>query len=109
VNPDFTSFAISSTNPNICPLSWVDNAGQQYTFKLKYQPQGVPPSVPAWPICNPGDTTCAAPNPATHAPIDCTGNTGPAVAWCNNTVFAYSLLKAKRKHYYAVTGAPQQP
>jgi hypothetical protein len=109
VNPDFTSFAISSTNPNICPLSWVDNVGQQYTFKLKYQPQGVPPSVPAWPICNPGDTTCAAPNPATHAPIDCTGNTGPAVAWCNNTVFAYSLLKAKRKHYYAVTGAPQQP
>ena len=26
VNPDFRSFAISSTNPNSCPLSWVDNS-----------------------------------------------------------------------------------
>jgi hypothetical protein len=36
VNPDFPSFVISSTNPNACPLSWVDNSplGQQYTFVL---------------------------------------------------------------------------
>ena len=47
VNPDFPSFIISSTNPNICPLTWVDNSGQRYKFKLKYQPQGMPPSVPA--------------------------------------------------------------
>jgi hypothetical protein len=109
VNPDFPSFIISSTNPNICPLTWVDNSGQRYKFKLKYQPQGMPPSVPAWPICNPGDTTCAtALNPAARAPIDCSANTGPAVAWCNNTVFAYSLLLAKRKHYFVIAGAPPQ-
>jgi hypothetical protein len=32
-----------------------------------------------------------------------------AMNWCNTTVFAYAQLQAKRKHYYAITGAPQQP
>ena len=74
VNPDFRSFAISSTNPNSCPLSWVDNSafGNQYTFKLKYQPKPPPPpapQTPAWPICQQGDTKCETPlNPATLAP-----------------------------------------
>lgn len=114
VNPDFPSFIISSTNPNACPLSWVDNStpsSLQYTFKLKYQPEGMPPSVPPWVVCNPGDTTCAtALNPLARAPIDCSGNTTTAAMnWCKNTVFAYALLKAQRKHYYAITGAPAQP
>jgi hypothetical protein len=26
--------------------------------------------------------------------------------WCTNTVFAYTQLEAKRKHYFAITGAP---
>jgi hypothetical protein len=113
VNPDFPSFVISSTNVNACPLSWVDNSSAGYTFKLKYQP--VPPMPPApqtppWVICNPGDTTCAtALNPAARAPIDCSGNTTTkATNWCKGTVFAYTLLLAKRKHYYVITGAPQQ-
>jgi hypothetical protein len=116
VNPDFPSFIISSTNPNSCPLSWVDNApiAHQYTFKLKYQP--VPPKPPApqtppWVVCNPGDTTCAtALNPAARAPIDCSDNPpgSPGATWCTTSVFAYAQLQAKRKHYYAITGAPQQ-
>jgi hypothetical protein len=113
VNPNFRSFIISSTNPNACPLSWVDNStpsNLQYTFKLKYQPEGMPPSVPPWVVCIPGDDTCAtALNPAARAPIDCSGNTGKAFDWCNNTVFAYAQKQSFRKHYYAIAGAPPQP
>jgi hypothetical protein len=108
VNPDFASFAISSTNPNICPLSFQENvhAGQLYTFKLKSQPKG---GLPPWPICQKGDATCeTALNPAARAPIDCTGNTGIAVAWCKD-VFAYTELEAKRPHYFAIAPAPAQP
>ena len=108
VNPDFPSFAISSTNPNTCPLSFQENvhAGQLYTFKLKSQPKG---GLPPWPICQKGDVTCeTALNPAARAPIDCTGNTGIAVAWCKD-VFAYTELEAKRPHYFAIAPTPAQP
>jgi hypothetical protein len=111
VNPDFPSFAISSTDPNACPLSWVDNSafGNQYTFKLKSQPKG---GVPAWPVCQQGDTSCeTALNPAARAPIDCSGNApgSAGAAWCNSSVFAYIELDEKRPHYFAVGGAPAQP
>jgi len=109
VIPSFPSFAISSTDPNACPLSWVDNTsvGQIYTFKLKSEPKGQPP----WPICQLNDTACAsALNAAARAPIDCSGNTTTqAMNWCKNTVFAYALLEANRPNYFAITGAPAQP
>ena len=109
VNPDFPSFGISSTDPNACPLSWVDNSANQYTFKLKSQPKG---GVPAWPICEQGDTTCAtALNPDARLPIDCSGNApgSAGAAWCTSSVFAYIELDEKRPHYFAVGGAPAQP
>jgi hypothetical protein len=114
VNPDFRSFAVSSTNPNSCPLSWVDNSANKYTFKLKYQPKPPPPpapQTPAWPICQQGDTKCETGlNPATLAPIDCSGNAAGSAgaAWCKG-VFAYTELDAKRPHYFAIAPAPAQP
>lgn len=73
VVPTFPSFAISSTKPENCPVSFVDNRGQRYTFKIMSQPPY--PTLPPAP---------QRPKQANYAPVDCSGNRRGSVGagWC---------------------------
>jgi hypothetical protein len=111
VNPTYASFAISATNLSKCPISFVDNKGEYYYFKLKSQPP--------YPVLPP------APQPpaqANYAPIDCSLNKagGVGAKWCKTIsrgvvvsgVFAHTvpgLLGSKTDSHYAITPAPAQP
>lgn len=96
VDPDFASFGLSILDKNLanCPISFIDNRGSIYTFKLK--------SGPPFPL-NQNKLT-----PATHAPIDCSG-AGQHMNWCNQ-IFAYSEPPVGRgpDASYVITPAPEQ-
>jgi hypothetical protein len=97
VDPDFASFGLSVDAKNLgqCPISFIDNKGALYTFKLK--------SGPPFPY-GPNKLT-----PATHAPIDCSGS-GPSSNWCEQ-IFAYSEkpVGSGPDASYVITPAPPQP
>ncbi len=113
VNPSFASFSISATTLDTCPVSFVDNMGQFYTFKLKSQPPyPVQPST-----LPPGYASL----PANFAPVDCSGNQAGSVGakWCYDfspNVFLRGVYThtvrgtggANTDAHYVVTPAPNQ-
>ncbi len=113
VNPGFASFSISANNPNNCPLSFLDNMNQLYTFRLNAEPPYTFFSTPPDPDNLPRATA------STQAQIDCSGNTTPATsAWCfrvdnlgvHSGVYAYSsIVEGTKKVNFAVAPAPAQP
>ncbi len=95
VDPDFPSFDISITSIGDCKLTFLDTLNRKYVFQLKSQPP--------YPEVN-------RLTPATHAPIDCSGNTHQvAETWCEN-IFAYTLVGPQTDDHFAIAPAlPQTP
>ncbi|MEJ8571837.1 hypothetical protein [Microbaculum marinum] len=97
VNPDYASIGLSILPENLdqCPLSFIDNTGELYVFKLD--------SAPPYPL---GVNKLT---PATHAPIDCSG-AGREASWCGQ-IFAYSEepVGIGPITSYVITPAPAQP
>ncbi len=75
VNPTFASFAISSTRPQNCPLSFIDSQNRLYKVTIKQEPP--------FPIGPPPGGVVV---PSTYYPtyIDCSGNTPGSfqAQWC---------------------------
>ena len=102
----FTSFAvpegIDNTPSSIlnCKNSMQDSRGRVYHFKLK----GLPPSFPNNPFPTPQERMTANSNL-----IDCTGNTGQVLNWCQD-IYPYQQIDPNdpraRVNYYVVMGAP---
>ena len=108
VNPSHTSFDIFVVQDNLadCPISFLDNNGQLYMFKLKHLPTALGGDLdfPA-----PQPPPLDGPTPANTTPfIDCSGNT-PLVnqTWCQN-VFVQTKKDPAKKHsaedYYVIVG-----
>jgi hypothetical protein len=68
VNTLNTSFIISANNPKQCPIFFVDNKKQLYTFAITIPPAKNPPPY----------SLLNSPSPTTAAVIDCSGNSGTA-------------------------------
>jgi hypothetical protein len=68
VNTLNTSFIISANNPKQCPIFFVDNKKQLYTFTITIPPAKNPPPY----------SLLNSPSPTTAAVIDCSGNSGTA-------------------------------
>jgi hypothetical protein len=102
----FTSFAvpegIDHTRSSIlhCTNSMQDSKGRVYRFKLK----GLPPSFPLNPFPTPEQRKTANSNL-----IDCTGNTGQVLNWCQD-IYPHQQIDPSdpraRVSYYVVMGAP---
>jgi hypothetical protein len=102
----FTSFAvpegIANTRSSIlhCTNSMQDSKGRVYRFKLKH----LPPSFPSnrFPTAQERKT-------ANSNLIDCTGNTGQVLNWCQD-IYPYQQIDPNdpraRVNYYVVMGAP---
>jgi len=102
VNPNFASFPvpIGVTKPiGNCLVTFVDNLGRQYQFKVN-------PPNPTWPT-NPDN------NPAGHSyVVGCDKNTDPRVlGWCEGIwVYQQTLADARATVKYNVQiGAPPPP
>jgi hypothetical protein len=102
----FTSFAvpegIANTRSSIlhCTNSMQDSKGRVYRFKLK----GLPPSFPS--DANP---SAEERKTANSNLIDCTGNAGQVLNWCQD-IYPYQQIDKNdpraRVNYYVVMGAP---
>ncbi len=102
----FTSFAvpegIDGTSSSIlhCKNSMQDSKGRVYVFKLK----GLPPNFSKNPFPTPQQRKAA-----NSEFIDCTGNTGQVLNWCQD-IYPYSQIDPTdpraRLNYYVVMGAP---
>jgi hypothetical protein len=102
----FTSFAvpegIEHTPSSIlnCTNSMQDNRGRIYLFKLK----GLPLNFPDNPFPTPEQRKIA-----NRAFIDCTGDTGQVLNWCQD-IYPYRQIdpndQRARVNYYVVMGAP---
>jgi hypothetical protein len=117
VVPTYPGFAISSTDPQKCPISLVDNFGQSYFFRLTSEPPYPPlhpPPAPPNPPTTPGQDN--------YAPVDCSDNAPGSVGagWCKTLmggtvlhgVFVYTvegLLGARTNKNYAVTAPAVKP
>jgi hypothetical protein len=100
VNPRFTSFDLSINQLAGCTLSFVDNRGTNYYFRITSQPPYAP--VP------PANQPAGEPN---KQMIDCSANeeAGPH-AWCKN-IFGYtqsSVGQHKNEDTYIAVPAPAQ-
>lgn len=101
VNPDFASFDFYPSTFPSCPISFIDNKGVLYTFKVKTAPP-FPPLVDS------------KQGPDNFLPIDCSGNTTQkAKDWCRRLplggVFGHTVKEAKRDFAYVIAPAPDQP
>ena len=103
VNPDFTSFDLSTNQLSDCTLSFVDNQvpPQKYFFKIIMQPPypDRPPDNQPIPDIN-------------KTMIDCSLNT-PEITntWCKN-IFGYTqnvIAQHKKVDTYISVAAPAQP
>jgi len=102
----FTSFAvpegIDQTASSIvnCTNSMQDNRGRLYLFKLK----GRPADFPTNPSPTPNERSMA-----NSEFIDCTGNTGQVLNWCQD-IYPYRQITPGDQramiNYYVVMGAP---
>ena len=73
VNPTFTSFAISASNPQNCPISFIDSQNRLYKVLIKQEPP--------FPLGPPGPVIADKYYPAY---IDCSGNPAGSfqAQWC---------------------------
>jgi len=100
-NPDFASFAvplgIDGTSSSIinCKITFLDSKNRNYQFKIK--------SPPPWGTDRNGDN-------AERALIDCAGNTGQVLNWCQD-VYAWqeTLSDAHQTIVYHVTAGGPPP
>jgi hypothetical protein len=102
----FTSFAlpegIDQTVSSIvnCAISMQDSTGRLYLFKLK----GLPPNFPTNPSPTPQERSIA-----NGKFIDCAGNTGEVLNWCQD-VYPYQQItpgdQRAMVNYYVVMGGP---
>lgn len=101
VNPNFPGFDLSANELSKCTLSFIDNEGNTYIFKITKQPPY--PSIPP-----PNE-----PIPAVNKTmIDCSGNS-PSIdqTWCTN-IFGYTVPvvgQHKTADDYISVAAPAQP
>lgn len=115
VNPTFASFAISSTNPRKCPLSFLDSENRIYKVTIKQEPP--------FPL---GPPQAGVPVADKYYPsfIDCGGNPAGSVqaAWCRTPpapktpvdygVYVYTLKgngNASTNQNFVVTRAAVSP
>ncbi len=102
----FTSFAVPEGIPNTprsiqnCTLSLLDSRGRVYEFKLKGAPAGF--------STNPNPTPQER-SAANSQFIDCTGNSGQVLNWCND-IYPYQQVNPTDPraavNYYVVMGGP---
>ena len=102
----FTSFAVPEGIPGTsssilhCTNSMKDSKGRVYTFKLK----GLPEKFPNNPRPTPPERKAV-----NSQFIDCTGNTGQVLNWCQD-IYPYSQIDPNdpraRVNYYVIMGAP---
>jgi hypothetical protein len=86
VNPTFTSFAISATNPTNCPLSFVDSLNRVYKFIINNEPPyPIGPPQAGVPIADKYYYLNST-KPRSPTYIDCSGNPAGSFQsmWCLN-------------------------
>ena len=106
VNPTFTSFAISATNPKNCPLSFIDSLNRVYKFVINNEPPyPIGPPQAGVPIADKyyyvNSTT-----PGSPTYIDCSGNPAGSFQsmWCLNPPASHGGPVAFGVYVYTLKG-----